>query len=135
MKTTDNAILITGGGSGIGRGLAEAFHHLGNQVIIAGRGRKALDETIAANTGIKSVTLDVSNPKSVQSFVARVTKDYPSLHLIAALPAQGDKRGSHRADPALRADHADGRPASERSQGDAAGRIYQRSHVDLEKPT
>src|SRR6266403_1789210 len=82
MKTTDNTILITGGGSGIGRGLAVAFHHLGNQVIIAGRGRKALDETIAANPGMKSVTLDVSDPKSIQSFVARVTKDYPSLNVL-----------------------------------------------------
>jgi uncharacterized oxidoreductase len=82
MKTTDNTILITGGGSGIGRGLAEAFHHLGNQVIIAGRGRKALDETTAANPGMKSVTLDVSDPKSIQSFAAEVTKNYPSLNVL-----------------------------------------------------
>jgi len=82
MKTTDNTILITGGGSGIGRGLAEAFHRLGNQVIIAGRGRKALDETIAANPGMKSLTLDVSDPKSIQSFAAQVTKDYPSLNVL-----------------------------------------------------
>ena len=82
MKTTDNTILITGGGSGIGRGLAEAFHRLGNQVIIAGRGQKALDETIAANPGMKSVTLDVSDPKNIQSFVAEVTKNYPSLNVL-----------------------------------------------------
>jgi uncharacterized oxidoreductase len=82
MKITDNTILITGGGSGIGRGLAEAFHRLGNRVIIAARGQKSLDETIAANPGIKSVTLDVSDPKSIQSFVARVTKDYPSLNVL-----------------------------------------------------
>ena len=82
MKTTDNTILITGGGSGIGRGLAEAFHHLGNQVIITGRGQKALDETTAANPGMKSFTVDVSDPKSIQSFAGKVTKDYPSLNVL-----------------------------------------------------
>lgn len=82
MNTTNNTILITGGGSGIGRALAEAFHRLGNQVIIAARGQKALDETTAANSGMKSLTLNASDPKSIHSFAAQVTKDYPSLNVL-----------------------------------------------------
>jgi uncharacterized oxidoreductase len=82
VKTTDNTILITGGGSGIGRALAEAFHRLGNQIIISGRGQKALDETTAANPGMKSVQLDVSDPKSIQSFAAQLMKDFPSLNVL-----------------------------------------------------
>jgi uncharacterized oxidoreductase len=82
MKLTANTILITGGGSGIGRGLATEFHKLGNQVIIAGRRKKALDETTAANPGMKAITLDVENAASIRSFAAQIVKDYPALNML-----------------------------------------------------
>ena len=82
MQTTDNTILLTGGGSGIGRALAEAFHRLGNQVIIAGRGHKSLDETTAANPGMKSLALDMADPSGFESFAANLTNNYPSLNVL-----------------------------------------------------
>jgi len=82
MKMTGNTMLITGGGSGIGRGLAEAFHALGNQVIIAGRRKEALDATTAANPGMKSATLDIENAASIRAFAAKLTADYPELNVV-----------------------------------------------------
>lgn len=82
MKTTDNTILITGGGSGIGRALAEAFHALGNQVIIAGRNEKALDETTAANSGMQSLTIDMTDPTDIRSFASRAAAEFPSLNVL-----------------------------------------------------
>ena len=82
MNLTGNTILITGGGSGIGRGLAEAFHALGNQVVIAGRRKQALGETTAANPGMKSMTLDIENPAAIRSFAAEVSSDFPELNVL-----------------------------------------------------
>jgi uncharacterized oxidoreductase len=82
MEMTGNTILITGGGSGIGRGLAEAFQSLGNKVIIAGRRKQLLDETVAANPGMKSAVLDIGNAAHVQSFAAQIKKDYPTLNVV-----------------------------------------------------
>jgi len=82
MNITGNTILITGGASGIGRGLAESFHKLGNAVIIAGRGNKRLEETTSANPGIKALQVDMTKLKSIKSLAAEAVTEFPALNVV-----------------------------------------------------
>ncbi len=82
MKLSGNTILITGGGSGIGRGLAEAFHKLGNQVIISGRRADYLQQTVAANPGMQAVQLDVNDPAHIAATAQQLIHGYPSLNIL-----------------------------------------------------
>jgi uncharacterized oxidoreductase len=82
MNLQGNTVLITGGGSGIGRGLAEALHALGNQVIIAGRRQSALNETTAANPGMKSIVLDIEDPEAIRALGLRAVTEFPALNVL-----------------------------------------------------
>jgi uncharacterized oxidoreductase len=82
MNLTGNTIFITGGGSGIGRGLAEALHRLGNRVIISGRRKGHLEATTKANPGMQSVELNVEDPASIASVSRRLVADYPKLNVL-----------------------------------------------------
>ncbi|MVN85644.1 SDR family NAD(P)-dependent oxidoreductase [Deinococcus sp. HMF7620] len=82
MDMTGNTILITGGGSGIGRALAEAFHQLGNQVVIAGRRQDALDAVTAAHPGMRGIPLDLESAHGIQTFAEHLLQEVPSLNVV-----------------------------------------------------
>ena len=82
MKMSSNTIFITGGSSGIGKGLAEAFHKLGNQVIIGARRREALEGIYNANPGMRNVVLDVTDPGSIRQIASHLTGEFPNLNVI-----------------------------------------------------
>jgi uncharacterized oxidoreductase len=82
MKLSGNTIFITGGGSGIGRGLAEALHQRENQVIIAGRRKDRLAEVAKANPGMAWVELNIEDPASISAVATKLTVEYPKLNVL-----------------------------------------------------
>jgi uncharacterized oxidoreductase len=82
MRMHSNTVLITGGSSGIGRGLAEALQGLGNRVIVAARREDALRAICVANPGMRSVALDVTDPACIRDVAARVACEFPALNCV-----------------------------------------------------
>ncbi|WP_246690706.1 SDR family oxidoreductase [Neorhizobium alkalisoli] len=81
---TDNTILVTGGTSGIGRALAEAFHDRGNRVIVTGRRRDLLENIAEARPGITGLHLDLDDPSSLPHLVGEVRGRFPELNVLIA---------------------------------------------------
>lgn len=82
MDTAKDTVLITGGGTGIGRAFAEALHAKGAKVIIAGRRAEVLKEVADANPGMAYEVLDVGDGEAIKAFAARVTAAHPDLNVV-----------------------------------------------------
>ena len=82
MNKTGNTILITGGGSGIGRELAKRFQELGNTVIVAGRRLSALEEAIAGQDRMYAKALDVGDAEAIEVFAKQIIAEHPALNIL-----------------------------------------------------
>jgi uncharacterized oxidoreductase len=82
MNLTGNTIFITGGGSGIGRALAEALHKRGNKVIISGRRKGHLAAVVTANPSIEAIALDIADPDNIHNVARKLIQEYPDLNVL-----------------------------------------------------
>jgi uncharacterized oxidoreductase len=82
MRLAGNTVLITGGGTGIGRGLAEAFVAAGSEVIIAGRRESVLRELAMQHERMHYIGLDVADPLAIGAFGKRLQRQFPALNVL-----------------------------------------------------
>jgi uncharacterized oxidoreductase len=82
MKLANNKILITGGGSGIGLGLAERFIKENNTVIICGRRETVLNEATKKLPSIITKVCDLSSETDRVELYNWVTKNHNDLNVL-----------------------------------------------------
>ena len=78
-------VIVTGGGSGIGRATALTFSKEGYAVSISGRTEESLLETISLageNANIIAVKSDVGNPESVKELFSKTIKKFKRLDVL-----------------------------------------------------
>ncbi|RJL30351.1 SDR family NAD(P)-dependent oxidoreductase [Bailinhaonella thermotolerans] len=85
MRFTGKVALVTGAGSGIGQATARALAREGATVVVAGRRREALDETVAliAEEGGRAdaITADVTRAADMERLVAETVARHGGLHV------------------------------------------------------
>ena len=82
MKISGNTILITGGGTGIGKELALQLKALGNEVIICGRRENRLIEVCEESPGIHHIVCDVGSDADRRRLFSEVTKSFPEINVV-----------------------------------------------------
>lgn len=82
MDFSKAKILITGGNSGIGQGIATALAARGAKVIITGRNEARLKDTLDTNPGMFGYALDVTDPLAIRQFASDLSEHHPDLNAV-----------------------------------------------------
>jgi uncharacterized oxidoreductase len=82
MKLSGRTVLITGGATGIGLGLAEAFMKAGSTVIVCGRRAAKLEEAKARFPQLHTRVCDVGRADQRRELAKWVTAQFPALDVL-----------------------------------------------------
>ena len=82
MKTTDKTVLITGGGSGIGNGIARALAADGSRVIVTGRTLTRLEQAKRETPALEIVQSDISDTAQVEALVKYCDETFDGIDVL-----------------------------------------------------
>ena len=91
MKLKDKVAIVTGGGRGIGKAIAEAFAREGANVVVTAARQRNEIEQVASKIGGTAVLADVSNKDDVQKLVDSVVSDFGRIDILVNNAARGMK--------------------------------------------
>jgi uncharacterized oxidoreductase len=82
MQTHGNHVLITGGGTGIGFAMAEAFLSAGSEVAICGRTAAHLDAAVEKLPNLQAKVCDISKAEDRLELLTWVLSDFANLNVL-----------------------------------------------------
>lgn len=80
----DKVVLVTGGGSGIGRAIARAFLANGARVVVTGRRLEPLEETVAGHDEGVAISADLADLDDTRRLVDEVVERFGSLDVVVS---------------------------------------------------
>jgi uncharacterized oxidoreductase len=75
-------VLITGGSTGIGLGLAQRFLAAGARVLVTGRDRARLQKAAAENPGLETLANDIADAAAREQLAQYVREGMPGLNVL-----------------------------------------------------
>jgi uncharacterized oxidoreductase len=82
MELSNRTVLITGGTSGIGLGIAEAFQQHSSKVIVCGRDKRRLTRVKKRFPDITTVPCDLADARQRKGLAADVLHRFPDLDIL-----------------------------------------------------
>ena len=98
-KMDGKVVIVTGGGKGIGFGIATAYAKEGADLVITGRTTSTLEKAKASlekdfNVTVLAITAEGANESEVQSVIDKTVEKFSKIDIIVN-NAQASKSGSY----------------------------------------
>jgi meso-butanediol dehydrogenase/(S,S)-butanediol dehydrogenase/diacetyl reductase len=83
---SESVVLVTGGGTGIGRAITEGFLAAGATVVITGRRKEKLDDALAGQPSERAagIVADVSDGQQVRGLVDEIVRRFGRLDVVVS---------------------------------------------------